>query len=307
LTEVITVETSRQELERVKAPQVSVIVCIPALNEAGAIGPVVKEARRYSEFVLVCDDGSSDETSEEALSMGAIVFRHSRTMGKGAALSTLFREASKLSPDVVVTLDGDGQHDPADIPRVLGPIIDGSADVVIGSRFNNGNDVPLHRVIGNALLNILTNLAARTLIRDTQSGFRAYSARAASRLSIAEKGMGVDSEIIIDLAKSESRIAERSIRVTYEGDTSTFNPVNHTIQVLLALVRSQAEHKRFPARKLLWLSLVALPVIAALLINLAGHVAVVDGPAIASVGAFGFVATFGLSCRTARSPKPATR
>ena len=283
------------------------IVCIPALNEAGAIGPVVKEAKRYSGLVLVCDDGSSDKTSEEALSMGAIVFRHSRTMGKGAALRTLFQEASKLSPDVVVTLDGDGQHDPADIPRILGPIIDGSADMVIGSRFNNGNDVPFYRVIGNSLLNILTNLAARTLIRDTQSGFRAYSARAAATLSIAEKGMGVDSEIIMDLAKTHSRITERSIRVTYEGDTSTFNPVNHTIQVVLALIRSQARHKRFPARKLLWLSLIALPLIATLMISLTGHVVRVDGPTIALLGAFGFVATLGLSRGTARSSKPATR
>lgn len=284
------------------APQIkshhSVVVCIPALNEARIIGSVVRAAKRYSNCVLVCDDGSTDNTSEEASLNGALLFKHPKSMGKGAALRTLFREASKLAPDVVITLDGDGQHDPADIPNVVVPILDGSADLVIGSRFTNGNRIPFHRVLGNSVLNLLTNLAAKTLLKDTQSGFRAYSSKVASSLSIDENGMGVDSEILMGASRIGCRIAERNVKVTYGKDTSTFNPFNHTFQVLSALVRSQARHSRIPGKMLAWFLVVAAGLMGILeLTSMTGASSIIDRFRYMLPGIAGIVIVLGLSDR----------
>ncbi len=224
-----------------------VVVCIPAFNEEKTIGRVIQSAQVFADYVLVCDDGSTDHTSTEVLRNGAVLVRHDKNQGKGVALRTLLHEASKFEPDVLVTLDADGQHDPADVPSLATPILDGSADVVVGSRFSGVNVIPFYRRLGNSLLSVLTNWTARTRVRDTQSGFRAYSSRVISNISIMEEGMGVDSEILIKAARGGFRIAERAVSVTYAGDTSTFNPVSHMFRVLWALVRSQHHmHPRIP-------------------------------------------------------------
>lgn len=221
------------------APQLpSVIVCIPAFNEETRIGPVVRRARKFAEEVLVCDDGSSDHTSLEATSNGGVVIRQTKNRGKGASLRLLLQEAMQMTPDVIVTLDGDGQHDPSDIPKLLSPILNGSAEIVIGSRFGPGNVVPFHRRVGNSILTKLTNVVARTKVRDTQSGFRAYSSKVMSSISITNDGMGVDSEILIKAVRAGYRVVEKEVSVRYEGETSTFNPISHTLRVLVALTEA---------------------------------------------------------------------
>jgi len=212
-----------------------VVVCIPAYNEETRIGHVIREASLFANQILVCDDGSSDGTALEAEANGGRVIRHFRNLGKGAALRTLLREAEKASPDIIVTIDGDGQHSPRDIPKLLSPILDRSAEVVIGSRFGNGNAVPRYRKIGNSILSALTNMSARTSVRDTQSGFRAYSSKVIATMVISRNGMGVDSEILIKVAKEGFRIVERDVSINYEGDTSTFNPVSHMFRVMWGL------------------------------------------------------------------------
>ncbi len=215
----------------------NVVVCIPAFNEESTIGSVVRASRRFANLVIVCDDGSRDRTLLEASRNGGLVVKHPRNLGKGAALRTLIHEASKLRPDILVTLDGDGQHDPRDLPWLLEPILEGAADVVIGSRFNNGNRIPLYRKAGNMVLNALTNMTARTRIRDTQSGFRAYSSKVIPSIGIRGNGMGVDSEILFRVAGEGFRITERDVSVSYDGNTSTFNPLSHSLRVVWALVR----------------------------------------------------------------------
>jgi glycosyltransferase involved in cell wall biosynthesis len=216
-----------------------ILICIPAFNEAERIGRVVSRSRAFGAHIIVCDDGSTDETSNEATKNGAIVACHKRNMGKGAALKTLLREASKFGSDVVVTLDGDGQHDPSDIPKLVAPVLDGTADVVIGCRFSGENRIPFYRRVGNSVLSLITNWSAGTSIRDTQSGFRAYSSRVIPNISIIENGMGVDSEILIKLARDGFKIEERNVAVTYGGDTSTFNPASHILRVLWSLTRGK--------------------------------------------------------------------
>jgi glycosyltransferase involved in cell wall biosynthesis len=110
----------------------SVVACIPAFNEEGSIGGggvVVVQARNYVDRVVVCDDGSVDLTGAIAEGLGAVVIRHERNMGKGAALNSSFRYVRDLRPDVVVVLDADGQHDPGEIPRLVEPIVGGAAEL----------------------------------------------------------------------------------------------------------------------------------------------------------------------------------
>lgn len=226
----------------------NVVICIPAFNEGKTIGRIVSRSKEFCSHVVVCDDGSIDDTSLEATKSGAIVAAHSRNRGKGAALKTLLREASEFDPDVIVTLDGDGQHDPSDVPVLVAPVLDGTADVVIGCRFNGGNRIPFYREVGNSLLSLMTNWRAGTKVRDTQSGFRAYSSKVIPSISIIENGMGVDSEILIKLAKEGFRIEERNVAVTYGGDTSTFNPASHIVRVALSVARAKyRSHGRISA------------------------------------------------------------
>lgn len=212
-----------------------ILACIPAFDEEKTIARVVVLAQKFVDRVLVCDDGSDDMTAAIAEKLGATVIRHERNIGKGEALRTLVLKCRELNADVMVTIDGDGQHDPTEIPRLLKPIESESADVVIGNRFHTkSRGVPLHRRFGNRVLNSVTLEG----IHDTQSGFRAYSKKAITSILPAEMGMGADSEILMDAARMGLRITEVPISVKYGiGDTSTHNPFFHTIDVLLSALK----------------------------------------------------------------------
>lgn len=238
MTSIARVDLNESEILPAR-PGPTVVICIPAFNEGRTIGSIVSRSKEFCSFVVVCDDGSVDDTSLEATKSGAIVAAHTQNRGKGAALKTLLQEASEFDPDVIVTLDGDGQHDPSDVPVLVAPVLEGTADVVIGCRFNGGNRIPFYRKVGNSLLSLMTNWSAGTRVRDTQSGFRAYSSKVIPSISIIENGMGVDSEILINLAKEGFRIEERNVAVTYGGDTSTFNPASHILRVLWSLTRGK--------------------------------------------------------------------
>jgi len=155
-----------------------VVAVIPAFNEERTIGKVVLLARRYVDRVVVCDDGSMDLTAVIAEGLGATVIRHDRNMGKGAALRTSLEYLKQLNPDVVVTLDGDGQHDPDGIPGLVEPIIEGKADLVVGSRYVEGSetDAPFYRRFGLKLVNLVSRRSGKGVVGDTQSGFRTYCA-----------------------------------------------------------------------------------------------------------------------------------
>jgi glycosyltransferase involved in cell wall biosynthesis len=128
-----------------------VIVGIPAYNEEKTIARVVLGAQKHAHIVVVCDDGSNDLTGEIAERLGAVVVRHEKNSGYGVALQSLFKRARELNADVLVTLDSDGQHDPAQIPLLVKPIEDRAAEVVVGSRFIDKNgtaEMPAYRQLG---------------------------------------------------------------------------------------------------------------------------------------------------------------
>lgn len=209
----------------------SVVVCIPALNEEASIAKVIVRARKHSDAILVCDDGSTDMTGEIAAALGARVIRHGETKGKGVALRSLISRALQLEPGIVVTLDGDMQHDPSEIPALVDPVRKGEADVVIGTRRMKDGRAPLHRILGNKFLDIVTNMKSGKKVNDSQSGFRAYSARALGQIPFSQKGLTVESQTLIDAIGAGLTIREVPVSTTYEGIKRKRNPAGHLAEI----------------------------------------------------------------------------
>ena len=214
-----------------------VVAAIPAFNEEKTIAKVVLLARRHVDRVVVCDDGSRDMTAEIAEKLGAMVVRHQKNMGKGAALRTALECLKQLNPDVVVTMDADGQHDPKGIPRLLEPIIRGEADMVIGSRYVEGSetDAPFYRRLGLKFVNSVSRKGTKVVIGDTQSGFRAYSAKVLDLMQQCEaEGYGVETEQLAVAVRNGLRVVEVPIAVRYKGleKTSKRNSVRHGAELV---------------------------------------------------------------------------
>jgi glycosyltransferase involved in cell wall biosynthesis len=195
-----------------------VIAGIPAYNEEKNIAQVVLKAGCHVGKVLVCDDGSKDTTRVLAKQNGADVLEHEKNMGYGATMQTLFIKARKLGADVLVVFDGDGQHDPDEIPELVKPVLEGRADIVIGSRFINGArmNVPLYRRMGILLITLLTKIFSGYAISDAQSGFRAFNRKALEELKINEDGWGSSVEVFFRAHDVGLRIVEVPVDCDYE-------------------------------------------------------------------------------------------
>ena len=213
------------------------IAIIPALNEEAAIGQIVKKSLRHVDDVLVIDDGSSDNTSRIAEDSGARVIKHPVNLGKGVSLKDAFSEVSGY--DIVVTIDGDGQHNPDEIPKLIGPILEGKADLVNGSRYLDGFDeeTPAYRRVGQRVLDIATNIAAGIHVTDSQSGFRAFNGNTIQYYGFRDTGFGIESEMLADAAENNLKIVEVPITVRYDVEnSSTKGPVSHGVGVLIKIV-----------------------------------------------------------------------
>ena len=226
-----------------------VVVGIPAFNEENSIAQVILGAQKFADAVVVCDDGSSDMTGEIAKRLGADVVKHKQNLGYGAAIKSLFRRARELDADILVTLDGDGQHNPAEIPRIVQPIVQGTADVVIGSRFvdvRGAAEMPLYRRVGARFITKLVSGSSKNGVSDAQSGFRAYNREALEHLSVFEAGMGASVEILFEAGKHDLKICEVPSSCKYDnGDvaTSTEHPVMHGMGVVMSIIRLIVEEK----------------------------------------------------------------
>ena len=208
--------------------------CIPAYNEENTISELVKSAKNYVDKVIVCDDGSTDNTLNNAKEAGAEVISHKKNQGYGAAIISLFDYCRKQNADVMITLDGDGQHDPTQIPILLDTLTQHNVDVVIGSRFlNSETSAPSYRKRGIKIITSATNYGADLKVSDSQSGFRAYSKDAIDSIHPTEEGMSVSTEILLKISNKGLSLAEVPITVSYDGDTSEQNPVPHGLSVLV--------------------------------------------------------------------------
>ncbi len=214
------------------------IACIPAYNEEKRIADVIIRTKAFVDDVVVCDDGSTDNTFLVSSNAGAYVLKHEKNLGKGIAMKTLFDYAKKTNADIIVTLDGDGQFLPEEIPKLIEPIINEKSDIVIGYRFDDADEMPSYRKIGNKFLDKVTNLASELPFRDTQGGFRAYSKKAINEINFSTSGFGVDAEILINASTKKLKISEEKITVIYNTgtNTSTKNPITHSTEVISSLI-----------------------------------------------------------------------
>ena len=150
------------------------IACIPAYNEEKYIGNLVESAKKYVDKVIVCDDGSTDNTAQLAKKAGATIISHKKNKGYGAAITTLFDYARKENVNIMVTLDGDGQHNPDQIPLLINAITIHNVHVAIGSRFlDSGTEAPGYRKTGIKIITSTSNYGTNLKVSDSQSGFRA--------------------------------------------------------------------------------------------------------------------------------------
>lgn len=233
----------------VKKTKPFVIVGLPAYNEEKTIGPIIIAVQKYADIVLVCDDGSTDKTAKIAEELGAYVIKHKKNFGYGSAVASLFQHARRLGADILVTLDADGQHNASEIPKIIRPLIEKKADIVIGSRFlksKKAAEMPIYRQIGakiiTSLFNRISNFASKSAkynVSDSQSGYRSYNRRAIEQLNVLDMGMGASVQILLEASKENLIIQEVSSTCKYEieGDTSSENPFFHGISVLFSIIR----------------------------------------------------------------------
>ena len=222
-----------------------IIVGIPAFNEEKNIAAIITKLADITDTIIVCNDGSSDLTSDIAEKMGAFVINHEKNLGYGAAIRSIFLKAKELNGDILVTFDADGQHRIEDVEKVTKPIIDQEVDLVIGSRFldESEKEVPQYRKVGIKVITKITNASIKKQLTDSQSGFRAYSKKVLNELNPSELGMGISTEILIKASSKNFRITEVPIKILYAGDTSTHNPVSHGSSVILSTIKyTSIEH-----------------------------------------------------------------
>lgn len=218
-------------------PKRSILAFVPAYNEGQAIASVVDAASQHLP-VLVVDDGSSDNTVDQAESAGATVIRQPSNLGKGKALRRGFGYAIETGYDAVITLDGDGQHDPAQIPAFLDTFHQTHADLIIGYR--NFAQMPSVRRLSNTLGTLLFSWALGTSIRDNQSGYRLVS-RPLMRATLAghEAGFEFEMEMIVTCIEEDLKLDWVPIRTIYAGEASHIRPVEHAINFVRVALQSR--------------------------------------------------------------------
>lgn len=218
--------------------QPKIIIAIPAYNVGRFIADVVLKARGFADEVIVVDDGSTDDTAQVAEAAGATIINHGVNKGYGESIKSCFEVAKLKTADALVVLDGDGQHDPDDIPRLLAPILSGQADVVIGSRLlNSKSSMPRYRKFGINVITFLYNFGSKLKVSDAQSGFRTYGKRVLGGFTITQSGMGTSVEVIIKMREKGFTIKEVPISCIYHSASHSANPITHGLGVALTVLK----------------------------------------------------------------------
>ena len=218
---------------------VNIVAIIPAYNEEKALPDVIAKTLKHVDRVIIVNDGSIDKTAEVAAESGAEVINHSTNLGKGEALKSGFKAIDDDS--IIITIDGDGQHNPDEIPHLIKPIIEDGADLVNGSRYMDGpeENTPAYRRVGQRVLDIATNISAGIRVTDSQSGFRAFSSKSKNCFRFKDTGFGIESEMLVDAADAGLKIVEVPITVRYDVDGSTKDPITHGMGVLFNITKDK--------------------------------------------------------------------
>jgi glycosyltransferase involved in cell wall biosynthesis len=221
---------------------------IPCYNEAPFIENIVYTTRKYVDLVVVADDNSDDQTIKLARNAGAyVVLNNPKERGTGRNTRLGIKVALHKEADIVVTLDGDGQHDPDEIPKLLKCMTDNNAGLVIGSRFLGFYELPRYRKLGIDFITWLYNLGRKQKITDGQSGFRVYSKELLNVVEIDESGFGFSVETLIKARAMGFKICEVPVSCIYHNESkfnSTINPLLHGFQIVRAIIKWQFIKKK---------------------------------------------------------------
>jgi len=222
------------------------LAVIPCYNEESTIGSVVLKAKRHVNKVLVVDDGSNDDTPNIAKQAGAIVISHNKNQGKGSVIKTGFKYALANNFDYVVTLDGDGQHNPDELPIILGDLMNNGHDITIGLRYGNKTEMPKWRKVGKRILDYATSFGNGGYVTDSQCGFRAFNKKAIESLNqkLNSKKFSTESEQLIRAHEIGLKVSQKNITCKYKNlNTSTKDPVLHGFSVLSYIIWLIAEQR----------------------------------------------------------------
>lgn len=229
-----------------------ILVCIPSYNAESTIEQAIKNCKKFTNQILVINDGSSDKTEEIAKKAGADIVTHKQNRGYGGAIKTGLEEGLRRNAKITITFDADLQHDSNDIPNIIQPILSNDADIVIGSRFlEKSDDVKRYRKFGIKVITGLVNSFMQNNISDAESGLRAYSIDSLKLLvpMLETEGMGMSSEILLKASVCKLKIVEVPRKEMYpEGiKTSSKNPLRHGLSVVFTIMKLIVENKPLKA------------------------------------------------------------
>jgi len=211
-------------------------VLIPVYNEQATIGQLIKDCRNYSDDIYVVDDGSIDRSSEIAKNEGAIIIKHNRNKGKGASLHSGFKEIFKKDFDAVIIMDGDGQHDPIEIPRFIQKCKEGNIDLILGNRVKKKNMPFIRRLTNKFMSSIISSIVGQK-IPDSQCGFRLIKRGILKKIDIKASNFEIESEIIIKAWRMGGRIVSIPISTIYRREKSKIKPMVDAIRFLKLIIK----------------------------------------------------------------------
>jgi glycosyltransferase involved in cell wall biosynthesis len=212
-------------------------VIIPTFNESKSITELIGRLKQLSLDVLVIDDGSSDNTARLAENSGAIVLRNKENQGKGTCLIKGFDYALRHNYEAVITMDGDGQHRPEDIPNFLEAAQETNSAIIVGNRMQRTEGMPLVRLATNRFMSWLISLISRQKIPDTQCGFRLFKREVLEKISLTTSRYETESEILIKAARLGIKIHSLQIKTVYSKEASHINPCIDTLRFFRFIAR----------------------------------------------------------------------
>lgn len=217
-----------------------VALLIPAYNEERSIGTLLRNLDYDMKDVIVVDDGSKDKTGEIVKKQGAVLLKHEHNLGKGHAHQTGFKYVIAHNYDYVITLDGDGQHNPKEIPLFIKEIYKNKSDIIVGTRRYTIRKMPFVRLLTNLTTSFVVSFLAHQTIRDSQSGYRAISRKVLETVPLTTGKFQTESEILIKASRRGYRIANVPISIIYNEKSSKINPIVDTFRFILLGLRNIA-------------------------------------------------------------------
>jgi len=215
----------------------NICIIIPTFNEAKNIASIVKKIKDYNLEVIIVDDGSKDNTAEIAMSYGAKVIKNLENLGKGASLIKGFDYALKNNFDAVITMDGDGQHLPEDIPKFIQRAEQSDGLIFIGNRMSDLSHMPLVRKLTNRIMSFLLSLIIKQKIPDTQCGFKLIKRKLLEKLKLDTQHYETESEILIKAGKLGYNIESLPISCIYLSKKSQINPLIDTLRFIRFIIK----------------------------------------------------------------------